>query len=1070
MGSRQVSIHKISPPELPNVVLRKDLFRLLDHRGHYRITWISSLAGSGKTTLVASYLTFYQYPCLWYHMDEGDSDIASFFYYLGMAAKRATPRKRKPLPLLTPEYRAGVGVFARRFFENLCLRLSPPFTIVFDNYQTIPQSVPFHDVFKAALAGVSPEIHVIVLSRTDPPGTFSGMLANNDMRIIGTNDLLLSLEESTEVVRIGIGRELPAQTVKRIHKKTQGWAAGLILLAKSAGAGDNLSGIARDFVPETVFDYFANELFSKLDASQQEFLLKTAFLPNITVSLARDLTGRADAGRLLSSLRQHHLFTGRLSTPAASYQYHPLFRAFLIATAEKSFDTDKLAMLQQRAAGLLQEAGQMEGAVDLFSRCGDNGHLIQLILEYAGELLAQGRHNTLEQWIRKLPSDVVEQQPWLQYWLAVSCLHVSATEARNCFEKAFNGFVDRRDTVGQHLAWSGIVESIAYEWNDFNLLDPWIDWFDKHASRQPVFPSLELETRVCISRVAALILRRPNHPDLLSEIERALSLSRTTGNIALYIQALYWSITYHAWTGNFAKISSIRSENRKLEQSLKTAPARRIHWRWIDMSTRICNMDQIDSIPDELTRTLGMVRETGLQGWEHVFLMPGIFVALLNGNLSGAATFLERFKSILDISHYHTYSVFHYFTSLYLLHKGELVQALAHAETASVIADETGYVFPTMVCRLQLAYLLHETGATQRGNQELARTHELSIQTKSRILEFMCLMLGAKAALDQGQEEKGLQLLQKAMLLGRRQNYLTMAWWWHPPAIVRLCMKALIEGIEVDYVKRLIRINRLVPDVPPLHIENWPWTLKIYTLGGFRLVKNDKPVRFSGKVQKRPLELLKVVIAYGGINVHTDRVIDALWQESDGDMAQSAFSTTLNRLRKLLGTKDAIQLRGGKISLNQYCCQVDTWVFERLCARAQSLYSRGAGPKAVFEYARAIDCYAGHFLADEGLKPWMAPLRERLKEKLLNAILAIGDLLERENAFDDAMAYYQRGLSVDELEEALYRRMMSCCLHLGRKAQAIKLYRRCRIALHRGLGIGPSDETETIYRSVVNKR
>jgi len=79
----QASIHKITPPVLPKVVPRKRLFSLLDQKEHYQVTWISGMAGSGKTTLVASYLDARNIPCLWYQMDEGDGDIATFFYYLG---------------------------------------------------------------------------------------------------------------------------------------------------------------------------------------------------------------------------------------------------------------------------------------------------------------------------------------------------------------------------------------------------------------------------------------------------------------------------------------------------------------------------------------------------------------------------------------------------------------------------------------------------------------------------------------------------------------------------------------------------------------------------------------------------------------------------------------------------------------------------------------------------------------------------------------------------------------------------------------------------------------------------
>ncbi len=330
MKRKQVTINKLTPPELPKVVLRKHLFRILDKKEHYQATWVSAMAGSGKTTLVASYLNNGNFPCLWYQMDEGDSDIATFFYYLGLAVKKATPRKRKSLPFLTPEYLPGVSVFARRFFENLCSRVSPPFYLIFDNYHEISPASPFHDVFKDALSGISPDIHIIVMSRTDPPQAFAGMLANNKMRIIGSNHLSLNLEESKEIIRIETGKKLSGKIIERIYEKTLGWAAGLILIAKTTGADDTTPRLSDTFIPEKIFDYFAIELFDKMNKTYREFLLKTAFLPSITISMAKALTGKDDAYRILSSLRSKHLFTEKFSTPARLYQYHPLFREFLL--------------------------------------------------------------------------------------------------------------------------------------------------------------------------------------------------------------------------------------------------------------------------------------------------------------------------------------------------------------------------------------------------------------------------------------------------------------------------------------------------------------------------------------------------------------------------------------------------------------------------------------------------------------------------------------------------------------------------------------------------------------------
>ena len=129
---------KITFPRLGRVLPRNRLFTQLDDARQRRIVWISAPPGAGKTTLAASYLVERSLQSLWYQMDEGDADIASFFYYMGLAAKKAGPHLKKSLPLFTPEYALGLPVFTRRYFEQLYSGMKAPFVIVLDNYQTVP--------------------------------------------------------------------------------------------------------------------------------------------------------------------------------------------------------------------------------------------------------------------------------------------------------------------------------------------------------------------------------------------------------------------------------------------------------------------------------------------------------------------------------------------------------------------------------------------------------------------------------------------------------------------------------------------------------------------------------------------------------------------------------------------------------------------------------------------------------------------------------------------------------------------------------------------------------------------
>jgi hypothetical protein len=117
---------KITRPILTGVFQRKRLFSLIDRLQKQPVIWVSGPPGCGKTTLVSSYLEARKIPCLWYQVDEGDADPATFFYYMGLAARKTSPRRRKPLPLLTPEYLQGIITFTQKYFEDLYSRLKVP--------------------------------------------------------------------------------------------------------------------------------------------------------------------------------------------------------------------------------------------------------------------------------------------------------------------------------------------------------------------------------------------------------------------------------------------------------------------------------------------------------------------------------------------------------------------------------------------------------------------------------------------------------------------------------------------------------------------------------------------------------------------------------------------------------------------------------------------------------------------------------------------------------------------------------------------------------------------------------
>lgn len=132
---------KLSPPRLhPDVLARTRLFALLDEAAQRPVVWLHAPPGAGKTTLVAGWLAARQRLALWYQVDDGDADAASFVYYLkqaaqGLGGKAAT----LALPLLTPEYLRDLRGFARRFFRLLFARMVSGSVLVLDNFQEVPE-------------------------------------------------------------------------------------------------------------------------------------------------------------------------------------------------------------------------------------------------------------------------------------------------------------------------------------------------------------------------------------------------------------------------------------------------------------------------------------------------------------------------------------------------------------------------------------------------------------------------------------------------------------------------------------------------------------------------------------------------------------------------------------------------------------------------------------------------------------------------------------------------------------------------------------------------------------------
>ena len=437
---------KLTRPSTGGLLNRERLFARLDACRSARCVWISAQAGSGKTSLVSSWIEARRHPHAWYQVDAGDADPAAVFHYLGLAAS-ALGRDSIELPHLTPEYLPGFEIFVRRFFEHFFARRKPGFVLVFDDYQEVPPDSPFHAIIATAIHALPKGTQLLCVSRQPPPAALARWRAEDCLQILEADDLRLTDAEAEALAHRTGSRD--SADAAALNSLVHGWAAGLKLLLQSNTERDEANGNIQE-KPQLLFDYLATEVFERMNPATRELLTKTPFLPSFSAELATQLSGLGNAENILLDLYRRRLFIDRhVQGGIVSYEYHPLFRAFLMDRARAELPASEISTLQGRAATLLEANGDINAAANLLTATGDWTALKHIILRCAPMLMAQGRIATLEGWISALPAAFADEEPWLAYWLATCQSFRDMQLGRIGLERSYNRFRAAGDDVGR---------------------------------------------------------------------------------------------------------------------------------------------------------------------------------------------------------------------------------------------------------------------------------------------------------------------------------------------------------------------------------------------------------------------------------------------------------------------------------------------------------------------------------------------------------------------------------------------------------------------------------------------
>jgi DNA-binding SARP family transcriptional activator len=1070
-GQRSVAFAKTTRPAVGAVVHRERLFALLDGAPGRTVAWISGPPGSGKTSLAASYVEARGLRCLWYQVDPDDADVATFFHYLGHAARKLEGGRERELPAFASRRGSDIGSQSRKFFRQLFARAKAPFALVLDNLHAVPLESELHSVLDAAFSQVPKNCAVLVASRIDPPASFARLRVTGEMVCVGANELHLVPEEMAAVAKLR-GLALSADAVPRLHERTRGWAAGVVLMLEHSKLSGHIAELPGDATPKVIFDYLAGEIFDRFEKETQQFLLRIACLPRMTAEVAQALTGEPKAARLLLNLALNHYFVDEIrSDEGRVFQLHPLLRGFLRGRAAQELPEALGADQLQRAALLLRDAGHTEDAVSLLMECRDWAAVARIAAEDASAMLEQGRDETLALWLESLPPALLEGESRLLYALGACRAGTGPRAARRHFERAFEGFQRSGDLPGMLQSACGAIEATISELDDLAPLDHWAKVLSGLLSDAAAHVPARLRAEAAAALVRATLLRDPGNAELegwLVSAERAAA----AGDAA-----------HAGWEDLRTELGFVRVMATLLRGDFAAAGAgidslrRGAHGRDTLAFGIVSAVQQLLSGADEAAlqsaqESLAAAELEGVRGYDEWLRAIVAAAALGAGQRDSARSQLQWLDAAGARMRRGDRALHHYLRAWLAALDGDMAGAHREAKTAVGVALEAGVPWLECLARAALARLLADAGDRRGCDLQLRSAEALAVRLASASLRFCVQLAAAEAALAMNEEPAALDALKAAFALGRENGY-QHALWWRARQVADLCALALRHGVEPDFARALVHARKLVPQAPPLRIRDWPWPFRVRTLGGFQLLRGTAPVELSGKGPGRPLELLKVLIALGGENVRADQLADALWPHAEADFAHKSFTATLHRLRRLFGEEEALVLRDGRLGLNPALVWVDAWAQEEVLAQLDEALRMPDAERAAPALRRLADeslaIYRGPFLPDESEQPCYIANREQIRARLLRCLSRFARQREEAGQAEAAADYYLRLIEADELFEAPYRHLMQCLQRSGEQGEARGAYERLRTVLSTRLKIMPSAETQAVYASLALK-
>ena len=346
-------------------------------------------------------------PVAWLSLETGDNDPARFWMYVVEALRSVLPGigEASMAMLRAP----GVNLVDEALppLVNELVDVSDQLVLVLDDYHAI-EDERIHQGMASLIEHLPATVRIVMTSRAEPPLRVGTLRARARLNEIDAAQLRFSVSEAESMLNDVHGLGLAHETVRRLHDRTEGWAAGLYLAVLSMRGREDASGFVASFTgsDRRVVDYLAAEVLGEQRDAELDFLLHTSVLERLCAPLCDAVTGARDSRAMLDRIERVNYFLIPLDPRREWYRYHHLFGELLRHELERR-QPRRPAELHHRAGRWFLDAGMVSEAIGHLTAAGEFDAASDLIDNHWLAFTNAGQRETVARWMDGLPDGYI---------------------------------------------------------------------------------------------------------------------------------------------------------------------------------------------------------------------------------------------------------------------------------------------------------------------------------------------------------------------------------------------------------------------------------------------------------------------------------------------------------------------------------------------------------------------------------------------------------------------------------------------------------------------------------------